>query len=211
MFYFYMDLNMSSIFTSLPTWLISSLLLVISVFALTIILERFWVLFRNLTPISSEIKNFILNSKILEQKEEILRKISRKQHPALSTLEVLLEANITSKTDLSSIAEENMYREQASLEKYISTLSTISTISPLLGLLGTVTGMIKSFGAFGLQQTSQNNQLTGGIDEALITTALGLLVSIPCLIAYNYFVKRIDFLLNESRFFLERVLKKLEK
>ena len=73
------------------------------------------------------------------------------------------------------------------LERYINTLGTIAAISPLLGLLGTVIGMIKVFSAITTGGVGNPGALAGGISEALITTAAGMVVAIPTLMFYRYF------------------------
>jgi biopolymer transport protein ExbB len=78
------------------------------------------------------------------------------------------------------------------LERFLNTLGTIASISPLLGLLGTVTGIIKAFNAITQGGMGDPRMLSGGISEALITTAAGLLVAIPALIAYRYLRGRVD-------------------
>lgn len=79
------------------------------------------------------------------------------------------------------------------LEQRLNWLAIIGNIAPLLGLLGTVTGMIKVFmGIQNMQGQVNPSALAGGIWEALITTAAGLIVAIPTIIAYHYFEDRID-------------------
>lgn len=78
------------------------------------------------------------------------------------------------------------------LERYLNTLGTIAAIAPLLGLLGTVVGMIKVFSQIMAQGTGNASALAGGISEALITTAAGLVVAIPALVMHRYFTGRID-------------------
>lgn len=78
------------------------------------------------------------------------------------------------------------------LEKYLSALGTIATITPLLGLLGTVVGMIDVFSNIMLQGVGQSQALAGGIATALLTTAAGLLVAIPSLIAHRYFARQLE-------------------
>jgi len=78
------------------------------------------------------------------------------------------------------------------LERYLSPLGTIAAISPLIGLLGTVVGMIKVFTAIMLEGAGNASILAGGISEALITTATGLGVAIPALVAHRYFERRVD-------------------
>ncbi|QIB67776.1 MotA/TolQ/ExbB proton channel family protein [Kineobactrum salinum] len=78
------------------------------------------------------------------------------------------------------------------LERYLNTLGTIAAVAPLLGLLGTVVGMIRVFAEIMTQGTGNASALAGGISEALITTAAGLMVAIPALIMHRYFVGRIN-------------------
>ncbi|OGV53079.1 MAG: hypothetical protein A2X49_17240 [Lentisphaerae bacterium GWF2_52_8] len=83
------------------------------------------------------------------------------------------------------------------LEKRIGLLPVIASISPLLGMTGTVTGMINSFDAMSKSSALEATAVSAGISEALITTAAGLLIAMPAVIAYNIFSKRVD------RFILE--------
>jgi biopolymer transport protein ExbB len=78
------------------------------------------------------------------------------------------------------------------LERYLNALGTIAAVAPLLGLLGTVLGMIRVFTEIMVQGTGNAGVLAGGISEALITTASGLLVAIPAMIMHRYFLRRID-------------------
>lgn len=82
--------------------------------------------------------------------------------------------------------------EAHGLERYLNTLGTIAAITPLLGLLGTVIGMIKVFATISAQGLGDAGALAGGISEALITTAAGLVVAIPSLIAYRYLRGKVD-------------------
>ncbi len=87
-----------------------------------------------------------------------------------------------------------------SLEERLNWLAIIGSITPLLGLLGTVTGMIKVFmGIQSMQGQINPSALAGGIWEALITTAAGLIVAIPAIIAYHFFEDRIDDLSGEVK------------
>ena len=78
------------------------------------------------------------------------------------------------------------------LSKGLGVLATVASISPLLGLMGTVTGMIRVFRVISVQGVGDPGALSGGISEALITTAAGLAVGIPVLILHNYFMKRTE-------------------
>ncbi|MGD9647530.1 MAG: MotA/TolQ/ExbB proton channel family protein [Pirellulales bacterium] len=84
------------------------------------------------------------------------------------------------------------------LRRYLRVLNGVATVSPLLGLLGTVFGMIRSFNSIASAAAmGKPDLLAQGIAEALITTATGLVVAIPALIAYLWFVSRVDSLVVE--------------
>ncbi|HET9882233.1 MAG TPA: MotA/TolQ/ExbB proton channel family protein [Candidatus Binatia bacterium] len=78
------------------------------------------------------------------------------------------------------------------LKSRLGTLDTIITLAPLLGLLGTVVGMIGSFDIMSEAGMGQPHAVTGGVAEALIATASGLLIAILTLIPYNYFITRVE-------------------
>jgi biopolymer transport protein ExbB len=78
------------------------------------------------------------------------------------------------------------------LDRYLNTLGTIAGVAPLLGLLGTVTGIIKAFNVIYSGGLGDPRALSGGISEALLTTAYGLMVAIPSYVAYRYLRGRVD-------------------
>ena len=78
------------------------------------------------------------------------------------------------------------------LERYLNTLGTIASAAPLLGLLGTVLGMIKVLSVASTVGIGNPADLAGGLSEALVTTAAGLIVAIPSLMFYRHFQRRID-------------------
>ncbi len=83
--------------------------------------------------------------------------------------------------------------EVRKLSSYIQTLATIGNIAPLLGLLGTVIGMIKAFMVIQDMGGKVNAAvLAGGIWEAMLTTALGLAVALPTMIAHSYLIARVE-------------------
>ena len=101
------------------------------------------------------------------------------------------------------VSKVSLMRQEDLLESRISFLSTVASASPYIGLFGTVWGIMNSFR--GLAQTSQAtlSVVAPGISEALIATALVLFAAIPALIAYNFFVKRINTVLNRYESFIE--------
>lgn len=84
------------------------------------------------------------------------------------------------------------------LRKYLRVINGVATVSPLMGLFGTVWGMMQAFNAIASASAMGRPELlAAGISEALITTAAGLIVAIPALILYLYFVGRVDALVME--------------
>lgn len=83
--------------------------------------------------------------------------------------------------------EATASQEISHLEKNINFLGTLSAIAPLLGLLGTVLGIIESFLVIDVGSAGNASMMMPGISKALITTAVGMLIAIPAMIAYRYF------------------------
>jgi len=83
------------------------------------------------------------------------------------------------------------------IEKRLEILDTIITAAPLMGLLGTITGMMSSFQILSEKGVNQPNAITGGVAEALIATATGLVIALLALIAYNYFNSKVKSLAYE--------------
>jgi biopolymer transport protein ExbB len=162
-----------------------------SILAVAITLERLWTL-REQRVVPAE-----LTDKVWQWVEN--RALSDKQVMALqqhSPLGSVLAAGLAARHRERSVmiqAIEDAGRHVAhDLERFLNTLGTIAAVSPLLGLLGTVTGMIRTFKAITVAGVGNPAAMAGGIAEALITTAAGLLVAIPALFAYRYLRGRVD-------------------
>ncbi|MDR2613358.1 MAG: MotA/TolQ/ExbB proton channel family protein [Deltaproteobacteria bacterium] len=93
--------------------------------------------------------------------------------------------------------EEAGRREAATLNAHLELLSVIASVSPLLGLLGTVSGMIVAFGAVAQAGMGNPGLLAGGIGQALLTTAAGLVIAIPAMIIHRLLAGRAEALLAE--------------
>ncbi|HDP79512.1 MAG TPA: MotA/TolQ/ExbB proton channel family protein [Spirochaetes bacterium] len=99
--------------------------------------------------------------------------------------------------------------EVMSLEKGLTILSSIGNIAPLLGFLGTVSGMIAAFQSIAAVDQVSARLVAGGIFEALITTETGLIIAIPVLIFYNYFVHRIEAFISDIERLASDIIEKL--
>lgn len=118
----------------------------------------------------------------------------------------VLSAGLEHRPHVYAKAMEVTAREQVPvLKRRLVILDTIITLAPLLGLLGTITGMIGSFGIMSTAGLGQPHAVTGGIAEALIATATGLLIAILTLIPYNYFNSRVERELEIIEYFASRL------
>ena len=105
--------------------------------------------------------------------------------------------------------EDQGRQEVARLERGLGLLETVAGIGPLLGLLGTVFGMIQVFEVVSSQGAGQAQSLSGGIAQALITTAAGLSIGIPALVGYNYFTSKAERLVLDMEAHTSRLVQKI--
>ena len=101
--------------------------------------------------------------------------------------------------------------EIASLERHLSIISAVANIVPMLGFLGTVTGMVTAFNDIAAADQVSAKIVAGGIKEALLTTAFGLIAAIPLLLFYNYFVHRIEGFITSIERISSDIIEKLIK
>jgi biopolymer transport protein ExbB len=162
-----------------------------SVMAVAIIIERFWTLRPSrVTPphLLGLVWRWIKEKKLTSERLKELR--------AHSPLGVILAAGLANSKHgreiMKECIEEAAARVVHDLERYLNALGTIAGIAPLLGLLGTVLGMIEIFSSFMGSGMANAPQLAGGIAKALITTAAGLIVAIPALFFHRFLQRRVD-------------------
>ncbi len=170
-------------------------ILLCSLIALTIIIERVWTYWR-VGGSGDWFDRFLtlVAEGNFEAAEASLAKVA---HPSSRVLLPLLEKVDPNgpfrRRTLEKLAGHYGTLEVRGLERYLSTLATIGNISPLLGLAGTVLGMIRAFMKIEALQGKVNaSVLAGGIWEALLTTLLGLAVAIPVVVAHNYLSSRVN-------------------
>ena len=167
-----------------------------SIIALGVFLERLWVLRRkNIIP-----GEFIRNVEEQVKNQKISEAIFLCQGDQSSIAKIFLAGLKNAGRGMwlvKEAIEEMGGREGVILEKHVGILSTIANLTPLLGLLGTVSGMIKTFNVISLQGVGNPALLAGGISEALITTATGLCVAIPTLVCYQILKDKAEALIFE--------------
>ncbi len=167
-----------------------------SIVALAIILERFWTLQRKKVipdQLVAKIWHWVQQQQLTAERLHELRQGSPLGQILASGL---INAN-QSRELMKEAIEDTGRHVTLQLERFLNTLGTIAAITPLLGLLGTVQGMIQIFGTITSVGVGDANQLAGGIATALITTFAGLLVAIPSLFFYRYFRGKVDELVIE--------------
>jgi len=179
-------------------------ILICSIVSLAIFLERLWALRRSkVIPEELLFEVFdLLNKGKVQEAQRICR-------ASESSLGQILYAGLSNLGKGRLMVREKMEevgrRELSFLERYLNVIGTIASIATLLGLLGTVTGMIKTFNVLAAKGVAEPGDVAGGISEALITTAAGLIVAIPSLVMYHYLRSKVRVLALE----LEEVALKL--
>ena len=175
-------------------------ILISSVWALAIIIEKLW----HLRCIRVDTDKFL--KAILEKlKQQKIKEAVFDCDITSSPIGRILKAGILkhgrTRVEIKEALTDASLYEIPWLEKNLSVLATIAHVAPLLGLLGTVTGMVSCFNTIQMKATSLRpvspGDLAGGIWEALLTTVAGLVVAIPAFIVYNYLVSRVNALILE--------------
>ena len=167
-------------------------ILLCSVFALAIFVERL-VCFGRLRSRGKGLAAktvLLLKSGKEREASELVRESGS---PMGRILDQAMDVKDADREILETVIVNATEEEVRNLSRYIQALATIGNIAPLLGLLGTVIGMIKAFMV--IQQMGGNVNaavLAGGIWEAMLTTAIGISVALPAMVAHSYLVSRID-------------------
>ena len=172
-------------------------ILLCSVFALAIFLER-WIHFVRLgrqgRGLAEKVAAFVNNGND-EQARELL---DASNSPMGKVLSQALEVKNQNQETLEAIIVHATEEEVRGMSRYLQALATIGNITPLLGLFGTVVGMIKAFNVIAFQTAVVKPiLLAGGVSQAMVTTAGGLIVAIPTFIFYSFFRGRIQQISNK--------------
>lgn len=175
-------------------WLMWPILLC-SVVAMTIVVERLWTLrlARVLPPnLVKALRQWSQGGKITHRITPDNLTMLAQQSPLGRIVAAALLNRGQSRDIVKESVEDSGRQVVHELERFLNTLGTIAAITPLLGLLGTVFGMIQVFTVISIEGTGNAELLAGGISKALITTAAGLTVAIPSLLFHRYFTGRVD-------------------
>jgi len=172
-------------------------ILICSLIAVAVVIER-WMFIRkvkiNARSFIIQVKSLILRNRI----SEAVLLCKKTTAPIAKITKAAVEHHNRPREEIKEAIESAGKIEIYHLEKNLGILGTIAAIAPLLGFLGTVTGMIRAF--IQVQNLGGNvdaSVLAGGIWEALVTTAAGLVVGIPALIFYNWLQSQVEYFVFE--------------
>jgi biopolymer transport protein ExbB/TolQ len=173
-------------------WYATYPLLAISVICVTIIFERIWALWgvdRRATRMAERTLGPLRQGKF----NEALAQVTGRRGPSERIFhELLSQAQAAPRDRLEEIDEERRFAELLQLRGLIWVLATSGASAPFIGLFGTVVGILVAFQSMAVMGTGGFSVVAAGISEALISTALGLIVAIIAVIFYNYFSQRIE-------------------
>lgn len=190
-------------------WPVISLLLTCSILSGAMILERWMSLKRadfNRDALLARIRKLLAERK----REQAVAHCESINRPVGRILAVLLEPSPIDKAagheHMERLAGRMIRAEAQGMSQYLTALGTIGSVSPFVGLFGTVVGIIHAFKAIADNAGGGPAVVANGIAEALITTALGLFVAIPAVVAYNGFSRRIERIQEDMELCAEEVI-----
>lgn len=178
-----------SLFDVFKNSVVMLLLLASSIAALTLIIERLLYFYRNRFNAG---KGLIELRRLLGSSgpAEALNWSRTQKNPLGRMFTVAIENMSLTTDELSDLLYSLILEERLRFERLLGGMGTLANVATLLGLLGTVTGLITAFQNIAVTGSGGPAVVSGGIAQALITTAFGLFIGIPTLFFYNYFSKK---------------------
>lgn len=174
-------------------------LVIISIGAFAVVLERIVFFARNEKNVGSNFRDEILSLVANKKIDEAIALCDTKKSCVASAVKKFLQKapRRIDVQDYEFILKEITIKETSPYESRLNLLASVISISPMLGLLGTVTGMIRAFTNISKYGTGDAAIVADGIAEALLTTAAGLMIAIPVIVVYNYLNRRLEKMENE--------------
>ena len=175
------------------------LLVIISIGAFAVVLERIVFFSRNEKNVGDTFKDEILSLVANKKIDEAIALCDTKKSCVASAVKKFLQKapKGIDVQDYEFILKEITIKETSPYESRLNLLASVISISPMLGLLGTVTGMIRAFTNISKYGAGDAAIVADGIAEALLTTAAGLMIAIPVIVVYNYLNRRLEKMENE--------------
>jgi biopolymer transport protein ExbB len=183
------------------------LLVLLSVLSVTLILERFRfyrTACRDLPSFREQIRKQTSEGRWDEAVKLAADRATRSSHSAPDLEAQMAHALLsqhgrkTSAEVLTEVAQDPVVRARIQWDRNLAVLATIGSNAPFIGLFGTVLGIIKAFHDLSQQAATGAQGVTSGISESLVATAVGLLVAIPAVVAFNIFQRRVKSGLAEA-------------
>jgi len=174
-------------------------LVIISIGAFAVVLERIVFFARNEKNVGDTFKEEILSLVANKKIDEAIALCDTKKSCVASAVKKFLQKapKGIDVQDYEFILKEITIKETSPYESRLNLLASVISISPMLGLLGTVTGMIRAFTNISKYGAGDAAIVADGIAEALLTTAAGLMIAIPVIVIYNYLNRRLEKMENE--------------
>ena len=173
-------------------WYATYPLLAISVVCVTIIFERIWALW-GIGASAARVSDRLVTPLREGRFNEALAQLGPRRGPGERVFhDLIAEAESADRSRLEEIDEERRFAELMGLRGLTWVLATSGASAPFIGLFGTVVGILVAFQSMAVMGTGGFSVVAAGISEALISTALGLIVAIIAVIFYNYFSQRIE-------------------
>jgi len=173
-----------SLYLTNPTFIILALL---SVYSVTVMINQAYYLFSSREQ-GRELLEFLDNAR--NGYAELTAFLKGKNTPHCRLVQAGLKHREKSAEAFGALLSEEAKGLRWEAEHRLAALGTIANIAPFIGLFGTVVGVIRAFQAIALKSSAGPSVVANGIAEALISTAAGLFVAVPAVVAYNYFLKR---------------------
>jgi len=177
---------------------------IFSILTWTIVFERAYV-YLTLRPKIDQIAQSIMQS-LKTGNLDTAKQICHSQKPHISQVFQSTLENNQPRDTAERVTERNRLRLKAYYRKHLWILGTIGSASPFIGLLGTVVGIVRAFNDMSEQGAGGFSVVAGGISEALVATAAGLIVAIIALLTYNVFVNAANQTLGALKLTLDELL-----
>jgi biopolymer transport protein ExbB len=166
------------------------ILLICSVISIAFIVERLWFFRRahvNSTKFMLSIRKYLSEGRF----EDAVKFCESVKAPLSKVIKTGLINRVLPRGDLEETMANARLEELVRMERFLGVLGTMGNTAPLIGLFGTVIGIMRAFHDLAVSGSGGPSVVAAGIAEALLTTAAGLVVAIPAVMLYNYFLKKV--------------------
>lgn len=186
------------------------ILVALSVYSISVMIERFLSYRKNINK-SRKLMEYVryqLPARNFNKIMDACRKNGYSYTPAAKLVLNLVKSDKSDIAQLNDLADSIINWETAQLSRKLSVLATLASTTPFIGLFGTVLGVMRAFADLSsISGASAGPSVVAkGIAEALVNTAAGLFVAVPALIAYNYFLSKMNFFAQDMQYLAQEVI-----